>query len=156
MDEYRTALYEMLSNFSKNIAAKHNLKGIKCCKLISSFCKKEKYIIHEQNLKQAVEAGLKIVKIHRVLKFNQKPWMREYIMFNTEKRTNSHNDFEKNFFKLMNNAVFGKTMENLRKRQNIILMTNENKLNKYITKPGFLNSKIFNENLVAITLWKRN
>jgi len=76
--------------------------------------------------------------------------MREYILFNTDKRTKSHNDFEKNFFKLMNNAVFGKTMENLRKRQNIKLMTNENKLNKYITKPGFLNCKIFNENLVAV------
>jgi hypothetical protein len=101
-------------------------------------------------LKQAVDAGLKILKIHRVLKFNQKPWMKEYIQFNTDKRTNCHNDFEKNFFKLMNNAVFGKTMENLRNRQNIKLMTNENKLNKYITKPGFLNSKIFNENLVAI------
>ena len=84
------------------------------------------------------------------MKFDQKPWMREYILFNTDKRTKSHNDFEKNFFKLMNNAVFGKTMENLRKRQNIKLMTNENKLNKYITKPGFLNLKIFNETLVAI------
>jgi hypothetical protein len=76
--------------------------------------------------------------------------MKKYIDFNTEKRKLSKNEFEKNFFKLMNNAVFGKTMENLRKRQNIKLISDVWKLLKYVSKPGFVNSKIFNENLVAV------
>ncbi|HLX54592.1 MAG TPA: hypothetical protein VKR58_11655, partial [Aquella sp.] len=115
-----------------------------------NLCNKEKYIIHEKNLKQAVDAGLILTKIHRVLEFNQKPWMKEYIDFNTEKRKQAKNEFEKNFFKLMNNSVFGKTMENLRKRQNIKLISNILQLQKYVSKPGFISSKIFNENLVAV------
>ena len=141
---------EMLSDYSKMVAQQHNLKTGKSQKLISNLCNKEKYIIHERNLKQAVDAGLIVTKIHRVLEFSQKPWMKKYIDFNTEKRKLSKNEFEKNFFKLMNNAVFGKTMENLRKRQNIKLITDEAKLLKYVSKPGFVNSKIFNENLVAV------
>src|SRR5258706_305776 len=141
---------EMLSNYSRTVAEQHKLKNGKCTKLIANLFNKEKYIIHEKNLKQAVDAGLILTKIHRVLEFNQKPWMKEYIDFNIEKRKLSKNEFEKNFFKLMNNSVFGKTMENLRKKQNIKLITNEKMLNKYVSKPGFVNSKIANENLVAI------
>ena len=101
-------------------------------------------------MKQALDAGLVLKKIHRVLQFNQKPWLREYIAFNTDKRTSATNDFEKNFFKLMNNSVFGKTLENVRQRQNIKLITDETKLNKYVKKPGYISSKIFNENLMAV------
>ena len=114
------------------------------------FNKKEKYVIHERNLRQAVDAGLIIKKIHRVLEFNQKPWMKAYIDFNTEKRKQAKNEFEKDFFKLMNNSVFGKTMENVRKRINVKLITDEKKLLRYVSKPTFINSKIFNENLVAV------
>src|SRR5271157_6306204 len=140
----------MLSNYSKIVAQQHKLKTGKSQKLISNLCKKEKYIIHERNLKQAVDAGLIVTKIHRVLEFDQKPWMKKYINFNTHKRKLSKNEFEKDFFKLMNNAVFGKTMENLRKRQNIKLISDVGKLLKYVSKPGFVNSKIFNENLAAV------
>jgi hypothetical protein len=76
--------------------------------------------------------------------------MKDYINFNTNKRKEAKNDFEKEFFKLMNNSAFGKTMENIRKRQNIKLITEENKFLKYVSKPTFINSKIFNENLVAV------
>jgi hypothetical protein len=103
-----------------------------------------------------MDAGLKVTKVHRVLQFKQKPWMKEYIDFNTEKRKLAENEFEKTFYKTMNNSVYGKTMENLRKRQDIKLFTesNEHLLNKYISKPGFINNKIFNEDLVAIHMIK--
>ena len=85
-----------------------------------------------------------------MLKFDQSPWLKQYIDFNTEKRKHAKNSFEKDFFKLMNNSVFGKTMENLRKRVDVRLVTNENKLDKLTSKPTYVSSKIFNENLVAV------
>ena len=78
------------------------------------------------------------------------PWLKQYIDFNTLKRTNAENGFEEDFFKLMNNSVFGKTMENLRKRVDVRLVTDEKKLVRLTSKPTFVSSKIFNENLVAI------
>ena len=87
---------------------------------------------------------------YRVLEFNQSPWLRHYIDFKTIKRTNSKHLFEKDFFKLMKNSVFGKTMGNLRKRVDIRLVTDKNKLLKLTSKPTFVSSKIFNENLVAV------
>ena len=85
-----------------------------------------------------------------MLKFDQSPWLKQYIDFNTEKRMHAKNSFEKDFFKLMNNSVFGKTMENLRERVDVGLVTNEKKLGKLTSKPTFVSSKIFNENLMAV------
>ena len=87
-----------------------------------------------------------------MLEFNQPPWLKQYIDFNTEKSKRKHarNPFEKDFFKLMNNSVFGKTMENLRKRVDVRLVTNEKKLLKLTSKPTYVSSKIFHENLVAV------
>ena len=93
---------------------------------------------------------MKVNKVHRVLEFNQSPWLKQYIDFNTEKRKNAKNAFEKDFFKLMNNSVFGKTMENIRKRVDVRLVTDEKKLLKLTSKPTYVSSKIFNENLVAV------
>jgi len=141
---------EMVSEYSREIA---HVNGIKCGtsnKLIPTLADRQKYVIHERNLKQAVDAGLVIKNIHRVLRFNQKPWMEKYIDFNTDKRKEATNDFEKNFFKLMNNSVFGKTMENLRKRRNIKLISDSEKFRKYVAKPTFINGIIFNEDLVAV------
>ena len=111
---------------------------------------KEKYVLHYRNLQLYIDLGLKVTKIHRVLEFNQSPWLKQYIDFNTEKRKNAKNAFEKDFFKLMNNSVFGKTMENIRKRVDVRLVTDENKLLKLASKPTYVSSKIFNENLVAV------
>ena len=85
-----------------------------------------------------------------MLEFNQSPWLKQYIDFNTEKRKHARNPFQKDFFKLMNNSVFGKTLENLRKRVDLRLVTNKKKLLKLTSKPAYVSSKIFNENLVAV------
>ena len=112
---------------------------------------KQKYVVHYRNLQLYVSLGLKISKVHQILEFNQEPWMAPYIMMNTELRKQASSD------KLMNNSVFGKTMENLRKRINVHLVkgNNEiNKLKKLIAKPSFNAFKVFNENLAVVHMHK--
>ncbi|XP_049769187.1 uncharacterized protein LOC126106833 [Schistocerca cancellata] len=128
-------------------------------KLISTLYDKKNYVIHYRNLKQCLQHKLQLRKIHRILSFKQAPWMKPYIVINTEKRMRASNDFEKNFFKLMNNSVFGKTMQNVRKMVDIKLATRWG--GRYgaaalIAKPNFKRSVIFNENLVGIELNKVN
>ena len=140
----------MLSDYCKQIADKFNISSGLVHKLIPTLNNKEKYVLHYRNLKLYLSLGLKLKKIHRVLQFNQSPWLKQYIDFNTQKRTLAKNSFEKDFFKLMNNSVFGKTMENIRKRVDVRLVTNKEKLLKLTAKPTYVSSKIFNENLVAV------
>ena len=141
---------DILSEYCKKIAAKYNISTGLVSKLIPTLCDKEKYVLHYRNLQLYLDLGLKVKKVHRVLRFNQSPWLKQYIDFNTEKRKNAKNTFEKDFFKLMNNSVFGKTMENLRKRVDVRLVTDTKKLIKLASKPSYVSSKIFNENLVAV------
>ena len=140
----------MLSKYCKNIADKYGISTGLVHKLIPTLSNKEKYVLHYRNLQLYKDLGLKVTKVHRVLEFNQSPWLKQYIDFNTEKRKNAKNDFEKDFFKLMNNSVFGKTMENIRKRVDVRLATDENKLLKLASKPTYVSSKILNDNLVAV------
>ena len=141
---------DMLSDYCKKIAVKYNISTGLVSKLIPTLKNKEKYVLHYRNLQLYTDLGLKVTKVHRVLEFNQSPWLKQYIDFNTNKRKNAKNAFEKDFFKLMNNSVFGKTMENLRKRVDVRLVTDEKKLLKLASKPTYVSSKIFNENLVAV------
>ncbi|CAG9769955.1 unnamed protein product [Ceutorhynchus assimilis] len=130
-------------------------------KLIPNFERKQKYIIHFQSLQQAISHGIKPGQIHRVLSFNQSPWLKIYIDLNTIKRNAASNKFEKDFFKLMNNAVFGKTMENVEKRVDIKLITHWENIGRklgaeaWISKPHFKDITIFGENLVAIHMAKQ-
>ena len=115
-----------------------------------NFYDKERYVCHIKNLKYYIEKGLIVNKIHRVLQFKQSDWLKKYIDFNTTERAKSKSDFEKDFFKLVNNAVFGKTMENMRNRVDIRLFTEKAKALKQIAKPQFVDSKNYSENLIAI------
>ena len=89
----------------------------KCKKLVCNLRNEKKYVIHIQSLKQALNQGLKFKKVHRIIEFNQEAWLKPYIDMNKELRKVVENYFKKDFFKLMNNSVFGKTMENIRKLQ---------------------------------------
>ena len=124
-------------------------------KLIPNLRDKTKYVIHYKNLIQCLKAGLKLKKIHRGIKFIESEWMKPYIEMNTNLRTKAKNNFEKDFFKLMNNSVFGKTMENIRNRVNVKLVNTEEKLKKLAAKPNLKSPpKIFSENLVSVHLKK--
>ena len=95
------------------------MKINKCKKLVCHLRNKKKYVVHIKSLKQALNHGLKLKKIHRIIEFNQEAWLKPYIDMNIELRKVAKNDFKTNFFKLMNNAVFGKTMENVRKHRDL-------------------------------------
>ncbi|KYN27900.1 hypothetical protein ALC57_02694 [Trachymyrmex cornetzi] len=126
-------------------------------KLLATVYDKKRYVIHYRNLQQCMRHGLHVTKIHRVLQFAQSPWLRDYIELNTKFRTLAKNDFEKNLFKLMNNAVFGKTMENVRNHTDVKLLTQWD--GRYgaeamIAKPNFHSRSVFSENLIAIEIRK--
>ena len=118
-------------------------------KLICSFKPKNSYVVHYRNLKQYLEEGMILKKVQRGIKFRQSNWMEPYIRKNTDLRKSASNAFEKDFFKLMNNSVFGKTIENIRKRQNVILVDDKAFALKLSSKPNFERSTILDENLIA-------
>ncbi len=123
-------------------------------KLIPNLNDKSKYVLHHENLKLYLKMGLKLVKIHRGITFEESCFMKSYIDLNTNMRTKGTTDFEKDFYKLMNNSVFGKTMENVRNRVNVRLVTNEKALNKLVKKPNYKRVSEFHENLVAVHMEK--
>ena len=123
-------------------------------KLVPNLFDKKKYVIHIRALDQALKHGLILGKIHRAIQFNQSDWMKGYIDFNTQLRTKATNDFEKDFYKLMNNSVFGKTMESVRKHRNIKLVTSKEAYLKTVMKPNFKSGVLFGENLMGYEMGK--
>ena len=140
----------MLSNYCTEIADKYEIKVGDVKKLIPNLSEKTNYVVHWKNLQLYLSLGIKLTKIHRVLKFKQSDWMKKYIDFNTEKGMNAANDFEKDFFKLMINSAYGKTMENLRKIINVRLVNNEKDFLKYTSRPTYITHKIFGKDYAAI------
>ena len=149
--EYPRELWELHSDYP--LAPEHlMLDGVE--KLVPSFHKKSKYVVHHEALKTYLKHGLKISKIHGGISFCESPWMKPYIEKNTKLRMQSKNKFESDFFKLMNNSVFGKTIENIRNRVDIKLVTSQKQAEKYVNRPNYTGRTTFSDNLVAIHMGK--
>ena len=130
------------------------MKINKCYKFVCNLYDKNNYVIRIRSLKQALDHGLILKKELKVIQFNQETWLKEYISMNTKLRTEAKNDFEKDFFKLMNNAVFRKTMENVRKHRDIKLVTTDKRRNQLVSEPNYHMTKYFSKGLLAIEIKK--
>jgi len=142
---------DQLSEHSKNILKILDSKHTPTEKLVPNLMDKENYVIHYRNLKLYLQLGLKLKKVNKVISFSQSAWLKKYIDFNTKQRKDSKEDFEKDLFKLMNNAVFGKTMENVRKRIRYELVNNEKRYQKLVNDVTFKDCDVIGENLVGIS-----
>ena len=128
------------------------MKIDKCKKLVCNLRNKKKYVVHIRSLKQALNHGLKLKKVHRIIEFNQEAWLKPYIDMNTELRKIAKNDFEKDFSKLMNSALFGKTMENVRKHRDIKLVKTDKKRSKLVSEPNYHTINCISENVSIIEM----
>ena len=130
------------------------MKINKCSKFVCTLRDKEDFVVHIRILKQALNHRLVLKKVHRVIEFKQEAWLKPYIDINTELRKKAKNDFEKDFFKLMNNPVFGKTMENVRNHRDIKIVTNNKQRNKYASEPNYHTTKRISKNLLIMKMKK--
>ena len=110
--------------------------------------------MHIRALKQTLNHGLILKKLDRVIQFNQETWLKPYIDKNTKLRTEAKNDSEKDFFKLMNNAVSEKTMENVRKHRGIKLVTTDKRRNQLSSGPNYHTTKYFSKDLMPLEMKK--
>ena len=130
------------------------MKIDKSKKLVCNLRNKKNYVVHIKSLEKALHYGLKLEKVHRVIEFNQEAWLKPYNDMNTELRKVASNDFEKDFYKLMNNAVFGKTMENVRKHRDIKLVITNKKRNKLVSEPNYHTMNYISRDLSIIEMNK--
>ena len=149
--EKLTIIHNMLSNYCCNITNYYGTKISSVNKLVPNLGNKSKYVLHYKDLQLYLSLEMKLVNIHRILKSKQLDWLKTHIDINTDTRKNVANSFEKDFYKLMNNSVYGKTMENLTKRINVRLIISAKDYKKYVSKQSFFfTKKIFSENVVTI------
>ena len=161
-DSDKGYILEVVVEYPKNLDDLHSdlpflpkrTKVNKCSKLVCNLYDKNNYVVHIRSLKQTLDHGLILKKVHRVIQFNQEAWLKEYFDMNTELRKLAKNDFEKHFFKLMNNSVFGQTMENVRKHRDIKLVTTNKRRNQLVSESNYHTTKWFSENFVAIEMRK--
>ena len=150
--EYPEELHDLHNDYPlcpERVECDHGVK-----KLIPNLRHKNNYVIHYKNLMQCLRLGMKLKKIHQGIKFIESDFLKPYIDKNTSLRTQAKNNFEKDFFKLMNNSVFGKTMENIRNRVNIKLVDAGEQFKKLVAKPNYESRKILNKNLVSVHMKK--
>ena len=124
----------------------------KSCKKI--YKDKKRYVLHIKTIDQTLKHGLKLEKVQRAIEFQHSKWMKAYIMLNTMLRKAAKNQFEKDFFKFMNNSVFGKTMENIKKHKDMKFVTSKQKYRKYVMKPNFMDGHPFSKHLIAVEMGK--
>ena len=149
--EYPKELHDAHNEYP--LAAERLIVG-KVEKLVPNLNDKNKYVVNHRTLKCYVKHGIKVTKVHRGIRYQERPWMKKYISLNTNLRAAAKNDFEKDFFKLMNNSVLGKTRENVRNRVNNRLVTSRHIANKLAIKPNFDKNTIFCENLITVYMKK--
>ena len=130
------------------------MKINKCSELTCTMYDKENYIILIRALKQALNNGLILKKVNRVIEFNQEAWLKLYINLNTSLGKEAKNDFEKEFFKQMNNTVSGKTMENVRNHRNTKIVTTNKQRNKFASEPNYHTTKYMSKNLLIMEMRK--
>lgn len=148
-----TRKYHDLSPFARMIVDKHHLKP--SCgseKLMTTLDDKKHYILHYRNLQLYLKLGLKLDKVHAVLSFDQAPVMRDYILFNSQKRAQATNPFDTALYKLLSNSLYGKTIERADNRTIVKLITDIESFEKNISKVTMKSSKIINPNLVALEM----
>ena len=151
--QYLTKLHELYNDLP---FLPERMKIEKVEKLVPNLHDKTEYVMHIRNFKQALNRGLVLKKVHRVNKFNQNAWLKLHIDMNTDLKKKARNGFEKGFFKLINNAVFGKTMKNVRKHRGIKLVTTERRRNYLVSEPNYHTTKFLTEYLLAIEIKKRD
>ena len=118
------------------------------------FKTKNKYVVNISTLKQAIKHGLRLLTVYRVIEYNQSNWLKPYIDKNTALRKVAKNKFVKDFFKLMNNSVFGKMIENVRKRREIKLIVTEERRKKLVSVPNYASCTAFSDHLMAVEMKK--
>ena len=155
-------IFEVDVEYTENIRMLHSdlpflperMKISKCTKLVCNIQNKENYVVHIRALKQALNHGLKLTKVHRIIQFDQEAWLKPYIDKNTDLRKHAKNDSEKDFFRLMNNLVFGKTMENVRNHRDIKLVTTDKRRSILASEPNYHSSKCVSKDLIIMEMRK--
>ena len=155
-------IFEVDVEYPENICKLHSdlpflperMKINKCTKLVCGTQNKENYVVHIRALKQALKHGLKLKMVHRIIQFDQEAWLKPYIDKNTKLRRHAKTDFEKDFFKLMNSSVFGKTTENVTNHRDIKLVTSDKRRSILVSEPNYHSSKCISKDLTIIKMRK--